>query len=273
MKHYLEMGTYSYAYHAQLPLSSINVTSSGEDASVLAPRANFMGVADGVSAWSAYALGNSGFISYYLMYATKLFAEKGHQQTYGILLTSLEHIWSLYDKKSIQIPHGSTTLCVAKLMEDPTTRNIWIQYSNLGDSMILIVRPQRTDDLHATLRVIHHSMKLYSAETVNGIPVPLQLCFYPSYGRKAPLEQLQKTENHLVDVVKGDIVIIATDGLWDNLTTDSILAIIKDELSLNPHLNTKQMAVKLVDAAKLSYVKPDDITAVVGVVREQSVYT
>jgi len=241
-----------------------------------------MGVADGVSAWSAYALGNSGFLSYYLMYAAKLFAEKGYQQTYSILLNSFEHTWALYEKKSIQIPNGSTTLCVAKLMEDNQTNNTWIQYSNLGDSMIMIVRVDNGNGTEnetengneeVKVRVLHHSARLYAPETVHGMPVPLQLCFFPTIGRKGPLEQLQKAENHLVDVIKGDIVIIATDGLWDNLTNDNILSIIKDELMLNSNLNTKQLAVKLVDAAKISYVKPDDITAVVGIVREQGVYT
>jgi len=231
-----------------------------------------MGVADGVSAWSAYALGNSGYLSYHLMFAAKAFAEKGYQQTYSILLNSFEHTWTLFERHSVQIPNGSTTLCVSKLMEDPTTRNTWIQYSNLGDSMILIVRPERLDDNTVKLRVLHHSMRLYAPETVNGIPVPLQLCFFPSIGRKGPLEQLQKAENHLVDVNKGDIVIIATDGLWDNLTNDHILCIIKDEM-LSSHLNPKQLAMKLVDAAKTSFVKPDDVTAVVGIVKEQAVYT
>jgi serine/threonine protein phosphatase PrpC len=76
-----------------------------------------------------------------------------------------------------------------------------------------------------------------------------------------------------VDVMKGDLVIIATDGLWDNITTDQILRIIKNEVSLNTRTNTKELAVKLVEAAYKSYVKPDDITAVVGIVREQNVYT
>jgi serine/threonine protein phosphatase PrpC len=182
MKHYLEMAAHACAYHSQLPLSSINVTSSGEDASVLAPRANFMGVADGVSAWSAYALGNSGFIAYYLMFGAKHFAEKGHPQTYHILSNAFEHTWSLYEEKAIQMPNGSTTFCVAKLMEDTATENLWIQYSNLGDSMILIVRPERFDDETVNLRIIHHSRKMYAPETVNGMPVPMQLCFFPSYG-------------------------------------------------------------------------------------------
>jgi len=272
MKHHLDMAAHFYAHHPQLSLASISVTSNGEDASVICPRANFMGVADGVSAWSAYALGNSGYLAYYLLFSAKHFAEKGLQHTYYILHNAFEHTWSLYDKKQIQMPNGSTTACIAKLMEDPTSHQPFIQYSNLGDSMIMILRPERLDDNSYNLRIVHQSAKLYATESVQGIPVPLQLCFFPSYGRRGSIEHMEKTETRIVGVDEGDIIIIATDGLWDNLTTDDVLRLTKDSISLNTRLNTKDLAIKLVEAAYKSDIKPDDITAIVGVVRDQGVY-
>jgi len=270
-RHFLDMGAHSHAHHAQLSLSGADLAySCGEDAYFISPSTNFMGVADGVSAWSAYALGNSAYIAYYLMSNAKTLAEKGMKNTLSIVKDSFNGVWALYEQKKMQLPNGSTTVCVAKLNDEEDGPKI--QYSNLGDSTMMIIRPERFDDLNVNLRVVHQSNKLYAPERVNGVPVPLQLCFYPYQGRRgtgAP-EQVDKSETVVMSVRKDDIIVVATDGLWDNISTDEVLKYTAQSFAKSPskNINSNDLAKRLVECAQKNNYKPDDITVVVGVVRE-----
>jgi len=271
--HFLDMGAHSHAHHVQLSLSGTDLAySCGEDAYCISPSTNFMGVADGVSAWSAFSLGNSAYIAYYLMANAKKFAEKSTGSTLQIVRDSFNAVWAMYEQKRVQIPNGSATICVVKL-QDEDTQNPTIQYSNLGDSGLMLVRPERFDDMNVNLRVIHQSNKLYAQEQVHGMPVPLQLCFYPYQGRRgtgAP-EQVDKSETVVLNVRQGDIIIVATDGLWDNISSDEILRHVSVSFAASPakNVNSNDLAKRLVECALKNNYKPDDITVLVGVVREQ----
>jgi len=271
-KHFLDMGAHSHAHHAQLSLSGADLSySCGEDAYFISPSTNFMGVADGVSAWSAYALGNSAYIAYYLMSNAKMFADKGMKDTLSIVRDSFNAVWALHEQKKMQIPNGSATICIVKLEDDEKEGPV-IQYSNLGDSMMMVVRPERFDDMNVNLRIIHQSNKLYALERVNGVPVPLQLCFYPYQGRRgtgAP-EQVDKSETVSMPIKKDDIIIVATDGLWDNISSDEILKGVAASFASSPskNINSNDLAKRLTETAFKNNYKPDDITTVVGVVRE-----
>lgn len=271
-KHFLDMGAHSFAYHAQLSISGEDLSySCGEDAYFISPSSNFMGVADGVSAWSAYALGNSAYISYYLMSNAKMLAEKGLNNTHQIVKDAFNGVWSLWEEKKVQLPNGSSTICVVKL-NDESDSGPRIQYSNLGDSMMMVIRPERFDDMNVNLRIIHTSTKQYAPEKINSTPVPLQLCFYPFQGRKgtgAP-EQADKCESLDVITRPDDIIVVATDGLWDNVTTNEVIKHVANSFkSSSKNVNSNDLAKLLVEAAVKNNCKPDDITVVVGVVREQ----
>jgi len=272
------MGAHCAAHHAQLSLSGTDLAySCGEDAYFISPSTNFMGVADGVSAWSAFALGNSAYIAYYLMANSKRLAEKGLVDTQEIIHNSFDAVWALYEQKQVQIPNGSATVCVCKLKEEDDaqgeSQGPVIQYSALGDSSLLLIRPERFDDNSVNLRVVHESTKQYALETVNGTPVPLQLCFYPFQGRRgtgAP-EQVDKAEVMTLEVKNEDICIVATDGLWDNISIDEVLKSTALSFTNSPGntINSNEVAKRLVEIALKNNYKPDDITVVVGVVREQ----
>jgi len=272
IKHFMDMGAHSHAHHAQLSLSGADLSyTCGEDAYFISPSTNFMGVADGVSAWSAYALGNSAYISYYLMSYAKTFAEKGMKNTLSIVREAFNAVWALHEQKKMQVPNGSTTVCVVKL-DDEGEDGPRVQYSNLGDSMMMVVRPERFDDMNVNLRIIHQSNKLYAPERVNGVPVPLQLCFYPYQGRRgtgAP-EQVDKSETITLPLKKDDIIIVATDGLWDNISMDEVLKAVAASFAGGPakNINSNDLAKRLTECARKNNYKPDDITTVVGVVRE-----
>lgn len=274
----LDMGAYYHALHMQLAISAWEGTQScGEDAYFISKKKNMMGVSDGVSAWSAYGLGNSGYLAFYLMSNARMAAEqKDISDTEKILHEAFEAVWDLHDNKLVSIPNGSATATFLKLLENPTTQQPFLQYSNLGDCMIVIIRPENLDQNSTNLRIIHQSKKLYSYhEHARGIPVPLQLVFYPAQGRKLSTEQSGGVDTQTVDVQEGDIIILATDGLWDNLMTDDALKIVSS--CMNPQrkdaqgealpICPKDLAKKLVEEAFRINIKPDDITAVVGIVK------
>jgi len=279
MDNFLDMGAHYHALHMQLTISAGEGTQScGEDAYFISKRKNMMGISDGVSAWSAYGLGNSGYLAFYLMSNARVAAEKKDiTDTEKLLQESFEAVWDLHDNKLASIPNGSATATFLKLHQNPTTHQHFIQYSNLGDCMILIVRPEIFDENTTNLRIVHQSKKLYSFhEHARGVPVPLQLVFYPAQGRKLSTEQSGGVDTQIVDVQVGDIIILATDGLWDNLMTDDALRIVstffhpqrRDAQGEVLPLVPKDMAKRLVEEAFRINIKPDDITAVVGIVRK-----
>lgn len=183
----LEMGAFYHPLHLQLTLSGGEGTQScGEDAYFISKRKNMMGISDGVSAWSAYGLGNSGYLAFYLMSNARVAAEKRDiVNTEKLLNDSFEAVWDLHDNKLVTIPNGSATILTLKLNQDSTTNQPFIQYSNLGDCMVMILRPEKLDENTINLRIVHTSKKQYSYhEHARGVPVPLQLVFYPAQGRK-----------------------------------------------------------------------------------------
>jgi protein phosphatase PTC7 len=238
-----------------------------------------MGISDGVSAWSAYGLGNSGYLAFYLMSNARVAAEKRDIiDTEKLLNDSFEAVWDLHDNKLVSIPNGSATITTLKLDTDPATQQQYIQYSNLGDCMVMIIRPEKLDENITNLRIVHLSKKLYSFhEHARGVPVPLQLVFYPAQGRKLSTEQSGGVDTQIVPVQPDDIVVLATDGLWDNLMNDDVLRVVRSYLSPTQYrdsqgsvrpFNPTEVAQKLVEEAYRMNLKPDDITAIVGVIRK-----
>lgn len=271
------MGAYYHPLHLQLTLSGGEGTQScGEDAYFISKRKDMMGISDGVSAWSAYGLGNSGYLAFYLMSNARVAAEKRDVvDTEKLVNDSFESVWDLHDNKLVTIPNGSATITTVKLHEDPSTLQSYIKYSNLGDCMVMIIRPEKLDESTTNLRIVHTSKKLYSFhEHARGVPVPLQLVFYPAQGRKLSTEQSSGVETLTYPVQEGDIIILATDGLWDNLMNDDVLRVVstqfinrsKDSQGEVQPLKPTDIAKKLVEEAYRMNLKPDDITAIVAFV-------
>lgn len=275
----LDMGAYYHPLHLQLSLSGGEGTQScGEDAYFISKRKNMMGISDGVSAWSAYGLGNSGYLAFYLMSNARVAAEKRDIiDTEKLINDSFEAVWDLHDNKLVTIPNGSATITTLKLNQDSVSHQSYIQYSNLGDCMVMIIRPEKLDENNINLRITHVSKKLYSFhEHARGVPVPLQLVFYPAQGRKLSTEQSGGVETEVVPVAEDDIIIMATDGLWDNLMNNDVLRIVSSMYATRQTdsqgevrpLCPTEISKRLVEEAYRMNLKPDDITTVVGIVNK-----
>eukprot|EP01111_Echinosteliopsis_oligospora_P005568 TRINITY_DN18_c0_g1_i1.p1 TRINITY_DN18_c0_g1~~TRINITY_DN18_c0_g1_i1.p1 ORF type:complete len:280 (-),score=57.68 TRINITY_DN18_c0_g1_i1:148-987(-) len=276
-KHTIDMAASYHALHTQLNLVAEGVGSCGEDSYFISTKKNMMGIADGVSAWSAYGLGNSGYLAFYLMSCVKASVERrAVTNTLAMIHEGMDTIWNLYDTRVAQMPNGSSTITTIKLEEDPVSHKPFLEYTNLGDCMVMVIRSEKLENDIINYKMVHYSKRLYAFhEHARGVPVPLQLVFYPAQGRKTSQEQTEGSDTQRVDVQSDDIIILATDGLWDNLSADETLKIVSSYFANRKSFvqkttnHSREISKKLVEAAYNNNFKPDDITCVVGIIGTQ----
>ncbi|KAL7267008.1 Protein phosphatase 2C 7 [Rhizina undulata] len=118
-----------------------------------------------------------------------------------------------------EIPGGASTACVGVAKPDGS-----LEVANVGDSGFLILRQGKV--LYASPPQTH---------TFN---TPFQLAMIPKrllqqalhYGGM-PLSDLPSDANVTTHSLRnGDVVLFATDGVWDNLSNQDILRIVSDEM-------------------------------------------
>eukprot|EP00760_Papus_ankaliazontas_P022335 PhM_4_TR18838/c2_g2_i1/m.39744/K17508/PTC7, PPTC7; protein phosphatase PTC7 len=159
---------------------------------------------------------------------------------------------------------GCTTLCVAGLRAP--YYNV-LEVSNLGDSGCIVIRDGRT--ILSTPWQWHEFDFPYQA------------------GPTSPDTAVDASKS-LVLVKPHDVVVLATDGVLDNLSVDEIVDIVTTSMARSPHVDCEAVAKELVSAAiRMSHAlrastpyteaalhhgvmleggKKDDTTCVVGVV-------
>jgi len=168
----------------------------GEDALFVSTDFNSTGVADGVGGWSNQGI-DPGLFSRQLMFGAKEAVEdKGAKDPVRIL--SLAY-------KQVRVP-GSSTACIIVLDGDERM----LRGANLGDSGILVLRG--TEILYRTAEQQHY------------FNCPFQL----------GTESTDTPESAIriaVSVQEGDLVIMGTDGLWDNMYDQEVIEICAKEAS------------------------------------------
>ncbi len=168
---------------------------------------------------------------------------------------------------------GSSTLTVLYL--DKTTNCLYSGY--LGDSCYMIARPNTKG---------HFEVIFKAEEQTHGFNIPFQV------GKEGDNPNTAITNKHLVK--KDDIVIVASDGLWDNVEVEDIVNEINqiseeirsvkidalytakrlsekaEKLSLNPN-HYSPFARRAYEQFSKRYRggKPDDITIVVAQVGDK----
>lgn len=170
----------------------------GEDSFFVANTYKVIGVADGVGGWRDEGVDPTLF-SNSLMENAKLFAETHRKELNPetILQSAFDKV--LNDKK---VKAGSSTACVATLRSDESGKH-FLDVANVGDSGLLVVRNRRV------LHRVH--------EKVHGFNAPFQLAVLPKHLQgRAFSDSVSDAIRETVEVQKGDVVIAATDGLFDN---------------------------------------------------------
>lgn len=170
----------------------------GEDSFFVANNYKVIGVADGVGGWSKQGVDPSLFANS-LMENAKLFAETHRKELDPEVILDAAYRKVVHDKK---IKAGSSTACIATLRKKEDG-NHFLDVANLGDSGLLVVRNREQ------LFRVH--------EKVHGFNAPFQLAVLPQHLRgRAFSDRVEDCIRESVEVKEGDVVVMGTDGLFDN---------------------------------------------------------
>ncbi|KAG0742059.1 hypothetical protein G6F57_006539 [Rhizopus arrhizus] len=187
-------------------------TQVGEDAYFI--RSDALGVADGVGGWSGVTSANAALYSRKLMHHAYLELEKFkindpyfHHTVDPVSILQKSYEESMLEAKKEGIL-GSCTACLAILCQSE------LKIAHLGDCGISIIR--------------HHDYVFQSEEQQHSFNFPFQL------GSHSP-DQPKDAQSFTVRVEKGDIIIMGSDGLFDNLFDKDILSIVRSHVVRQRH--------------------------------------
>ncbi|CAH0486869.1 unnamed protein product [Peronospora farinosa] len=239
-----------------------NPVTCGEDSFFLTP--DVVGVADGVGGWNENGV-DPGKISRSLMHNAAAFVR---QQTEKNDRASTQEVLAYGYNKAVlddEVEAGSTTACIVRLKQSIDFKPV-LEYSNLGDSGFVVIRNGQI--------IFRSKFQYYGRAPYQLAKIPLRF------------KQFGAIENHPddadsgeIDVQDGDIVVLATDGVWDNFAPD----LEKTQARFPPVLswrrywagelasfveiiaeNPDKAAENIVLASLRHNLKPDDITVVVA---------
>jgi protein phosphatase PTC7 len=141
----------------------------------------------------------------------------GYPTPYSMLKHAID---SVVEQKAI----GSSTACIVTLSSNDEQR---LRAINVGDSGFYILRDisrpseRRQGTMHRVVGKV--SIVYRSAQQLHDFNWPLQLGYGADSSRFDTIQQAEVIEFH---VEEGDIIILATDGLFDNVTEDEILNVV-----------------------------------------------
>ena len=199
--------------------------TGGEDSCFIHSETNSFGVADGVGGWSKRGI-DSGDYSRHLMENARIKC--------GILAGKknpidpkevMRYAWSNSNEA------GSSTALIATM-----GRNGILHYANLGDSGLMVLRHNHDDSY----------VKLIQTEAqVHGFNCPFQLCapitkiFYPN----TLSNDVEEAQTGSVQLKVNDVVIIASDGIFDNLWPIDIIKIVNAEMKQDTEVASKAKSI------------------------------
>lgn len=162
------------------------------------------GVADGVGGWAESGVDPSEF-AWQLMINCKEESEKDVLVPKQILRNAFQKI-----HKEKQVEAGSSTACLATItLNDPP--NLYL--ANLGDSGLMIVRENKL--LYKTNEQQHY------------FNCPYQLSVVPEkMKRRGNIEDTaEKAFEAKIELKEGDLIVVGTDGLFDNVSHQKICSL------------------------------------------------
>lgn len=184
----------------------------GDDACFIARHrmADVVGVADGVGGWRTYGVDPSRF-SRRLMQVCAQLVEQGRFRPHfpaELIAASYKRVREMQLNGSRHGAHllaGSCTACIV-MLDRHSGR---IHTANLGDSGFLVIRNGQ---------VVHRS---HEQQHYFNAPFQLALPINPENTRFLS-DSPESAETTSFEVVEGDLILVATDGLFDNMPTHLI---------------------------------------------------
>ncbi|KAG2517402.1 hypothetical protein JM18_007194 [Phytophthora kernoviae] len=239
-----------------------NPATCGEDSFFLTP--DVVGVADGVGGWNENGV-DPGKISRSLMRNAAAFVRQ--QTAKNESATTMQVLTHGYNQAVLddEVEAGSTTACIVRLKQSPEGKPL-LEYSNLGDSGFVVIRDGEI--------IFRSKFQYYGRAPYQLAKIPLR---FKQYG--AIENHPNDADSGEIDVQDGDLVVLATDGVWDNFAPDlqeaaphfppvlswrrywsgelaSFVGVIEE--------NPDKAAENIVLASLRHNLKPDDITVVVA---------
>ncbi|EXJ88321.1 hypothetical protein A1O1_05251 [Capronia coronata CBS 617.96] len=195
---------------------------SGQDAYFVArvgqdPDTTAFAIADGVGGWSDHGIDPADFSHGLCSYMAETALSWPHDEK-----LSPQRLLEIGYEKTIEDPTilaGGTTACVAITQGDGRMR-----IANLGDSGFLQLR----------LGTVHHS----STPQTHAFNTPYQLSLTPPemlaqaliFGG-VPLNDKPDRADLADHMLRhGDVLVLATDGVWDNLNSQDVLSIVSNTM-------------------------------------------
>ncbi|XP_040465408.1 protein phosphatase PTC7 homolog isoform X2 [Falco naumanni] len=229
----------------------------------------YLGVADGVGGWRDYGVDPSQFSGTLMRTCERLVKEGRFVPSNPVGILTAGYCELLQNKVPLL---GSSTACIVVL--DRTSHRL--HTANLGDSGFLVVRGGE---------VVHRS-----DEQQHYFNTPFQLSIAPPEAEGVVLsDSPDAADSTSFDVQLGDIILTATDGLFDNMPDYMILQELK-KLKNSNYESIQQTARSIAEQAhELAYDptymspfaqfacdnglnvrggKPDDITVLLSIVAE-----
>jgi protein phosphatase PTC7 len=203
----------------------------GDDAWFIAKQkfVDVLGVADGVGGWHSIGYDPSKFSSHLMKTCKRLVEQEfnnlsknnaaslnvNEQTPINILKQSYQ---ALIESKQNRQLVGSSTACIILFHHETNL----LHTANLGDSGFLVIRNNK---------VIHKSQ-----DQQHYFNSPFQMGILPHYNKQVvPVNHEQQQHEDLINdspdnastssiqLDEGDFIVLATDGLWDNLTEKQLL--------------------------------------------------
>ncbi|KAK4447692.1 phosphatase 2C-like domain-containing protein [Podospora aff. communis PSN243] len=200
---------------------------SGQDAFFVSrlgtnPHEVALGVADGVGGWMDSGVDPADFshaFCDYMAVTAHGFRPKATSEAAGntATLTARELMQSGYSAvcHDPSIKAGGSTAIVALLAEDGT-----LEVANLGDSGYILLR---LNGVHAASEPQTHAFN--TPYQLSVVP-PSMLLRAAAFGGAQLMDQPRDAEVTRLGLRHGDVLIFASDGLWDNLFNQDILRVV-----------------------------------------------
>ncbi len=190
----------------------------------------YMGVADGVGSWREYNVDPREF-SHKLMAECKNILAEASTQCSAVggknscsMIAPVELIAQAYKRTKEANVIGSSTVCVA--LFDSVHHQL--HFSNIGDSGIIVLR-HIDSDVASTLQrgSSDLSIAFVSQQQLKSFNHPFQMGWTGEeiVEENSSFKQASDCCMSSVHILRGDVIIMATDGLFDNVDIDDITKI------------------------------------------------
>ena len=185
--------------------SSFIELDCGEDSFFVSNTYKTIGIADGVGGWRDEGYDSTVFANE-LMRLAKLFTETHRDERDPEVI--LEQAFGRLKAEAF-VPAGSSTATIASLRE--VGGKTILDVANLGDSGMFLIREEQV------LARVH--------EKAHGINAPFQLAVLPEkFKGKAYEDRVTDSVREQFEVKEGDVIVMGTDGLFDNRFCSQIAA-------------------------------------------------